>query len=204
MTGTMIAQHDTPSSSTSSVAAGSADSTMPYLTSPDTARTSPDTARTSPDTASASPDTSSIGPYVPGSIPLPKISLLPPENGKTGQIADKILMPRQLPHLPPGHTQTVPMYNISYPDRPGKRELVPFNEILQHVSLRELERWEDQCPHLRKEQKQQKAKARRQELRKQRQKEKEEGPKTRMVTRATRKRTGEVLLDKLNPSVGKY
>lgn len=96
---------------------------------------------TTPDAASADLSTARIGPYVPGSIPLPQISLLPPENGTTGQIVDKILMPRQLPHFLPGQTQTVAMYDISYPDRPGKRELVPFNEILRHVSLRELERW---------------------------------------------------------------
>ncbi|KAK4032151.1 hypothetical protein C8A01DRAFT_41399, partial [Parachaetomium inaequale] len=89
-----------------------------------------------------------IGPYIPGSMPPPRISLRQPRNGTTGYIIDRIMMPRSLPHFSPGHKQTVAIYYIGYRDRPIERGLVPHNEILQHVSLRELEEWEDQLPQM--------------------------------------------------------
>ena len=51
------------------------------------------------------------------------------------------------------------------------------------------------------EQKRQKEKARRQELKEQRKRERENGPTTEMVKRATRRRTGAELLDKLDAKV---
>ncbi|KAH6857022.1 hypothetical protein B0I37DRAFT_412894 [Chaetomium sp. MPI-CAGE-AT-0009] len=142
--------------------------------------------------AGASTDASAarIGPYVPGSIPPPQISLRQPENGTTGQIVDKIMTPLQLPHRSPGHTKTVAMYCISYPDRPEVRELVPYSEILRHVSPRELERWEDELPQRAEEDKRRKAQARREQLNERRKRERERGPATEMVTRAKRRRTG--------------
>jgi hypothetical protein len=74
-------------------------------------------------------------------MPPPRISLRQPKNDTTGYIIDKIMMPRSLPHFPPGHKQTVAIYYVGYRDRPIERGLVPYNEILQHVSLRELEEW---------------------------------------------------------------
>ncbi|KAK3290463.1 uncharacterized protein B0H64DRAFT_378669 [Chaetomium fimeti] len=129
-------------------------------------------------TTSADVSRAQIGPYVPGTIPPPRISLRQPENGTTGRIVDKIMAPRRLPHFPPGHTQTVAMYYISYPERPGERELVPFSEILRHVSPRELERWENELPQ------------RAEEEKRRRKREMDEGGTPGMVTRAKRRRTG--------------
>jgi hypothetical protein len=79
--------------------------------------------------------------YVPRSIPPPKISLRQPDNGTTGYIIDKFMMPRDLPHFPPDHTQTVAIYYVGYRDNPLARDLVPYDKLLEHVSLRELEEW---------------------------------------------------------------
>ncbi|KXX80002.1 hypothetical protein MMYC01_203437 [Madurella mycetomatis] len=88
---------------------------------------------------------STIGPYIPNSgPPPPKPSLLPPLNSTTGYVIDKLMLARRLlDHQPPHDTQLIAVYYVGYTDRPTARALVPYFEILEHVSLRELERWED-------------------------------------------------------------
>ncbi|KAK4112698.1 hypothetical protein N656DRAFT_805141 [Canariomyces notabilis] len=107
-------------------------------------RTGPATASTADDEARRQELEAKIAefrPYVPGSgPPPPKISLLPPVNGTTGYIIDQMPLPRRVPG---GETQDIAVYYIGYADRPGERALVPYFQILEHVSPRELEWWND-------------------------------------------------------------
>ncbi|KAK4234610.1 hypothetical protein C8A03DRAFT_37604 [Achaetomium macrosporum] len=113
------------------------------------------------------------GAYVPRSIPPPKISLRQPDNNTTGFVIDKIMMPRDLPEFPPGHTQTVAIYYVGYRDKPLARGLVPYDKILEHVSLRELEEWEDKLPELKKQSRRENRKAMREERKEERQRQEE-------------------------------
>ncbi|KAL2018363.1 hypothetical protein VTK56DRAFT_898 [Thermocarpiscus australiensis] len=84
-----------------------------------------------------------FGLYTPGSgPPPPPISLLPPTNKTTGYIIDKFMIPRRLPGPLPHKVQVIAVYYVGYTDRPSARALVPYFEILGHVSPRELEDWE--------------------------------------------------------------
>lgn len=95
--------------------------------------------------SSSTTTTTTIGPYIPNSgPPLPTLSLMQPLNGTTGYIIDRLMLPRRLPnHRPPHNQQTIAVYYVGYADRPLERALVPYSEILEHVSPRELERWEE-------------------------------------------------------------
>ncbi|KAK3306406.1 uncharacterized protein B0T15DRAFT_491957 [Chaetomium strumarium] len=113
------------------------------------------------------------GGYVPRSTPPPKISLRQPDNKTTGYIIDKVMMPRHFPHFPPGHTQTVAIYYVGYRDNPLARGIVPYDKILEHVSLRELEDWEDKLPALVKQSARENKKARAEEKEQVRQRQEE-------------------------------
>ena len=112
-------------------------------------------------TAAAAALTPTIGPYIPNSgPPPPRISLLPPDStatatatatsagagagaDTTGYIIDKLMLARRLPGRAAHETQLIAVYYVGYGDRPRARALVPYFEILRHVSPRRLEEWED-------------------------------------------------------------
>lgn len=113
--------------------------------------------------------TPTIGRYIPNSgPPPPRISLLPPDStakatatatatatsssagasagagtDTTGYIIDKLMLARRLPGRAAHETQLIAVYYVGYGDRPRARALVPYFEILRHVSPRRLEEWED-------------------------------------------------------------
>ncbi|KAK1758894.1 hypothetical protein QBC47DRAFT_397716 [Echria macrotheca] len=84
--------------------------------------------------------------YVGGSGPrLAPIFLLPshPTNS-TGRIVDKVTRKLLLPGSAPGDVRTITLYVVQQSDTADSKKMVPYSEVLDHVSPRELERFEDE------------------------------------------------------------
>ena len=179
-------QPETASSNPSAVAAAdrSAQYNLPYR--PAAAAAPPTTLSTAANNAVPNRE---AGAYTRGSGPPPaQISLLPPLNNTTGYIIDKATLNRRLPD---GARQLITVYYVGYADgRIMNRALVPYFEILQHVSPRELEEFEGRVEEMIAENEREMEEDRRREVGELRRLEVERGVTTGRVTRGMRRRLG--------------
>ncbi|KAL2124871.1 hypothetical protein VTJ04DRAFT_1236 [Mycothermus thermophilus] len=81
----------------------------------------------------------SIRKYVPGSIPPPRISLVPPRDS-TAYIIDKLVL--QTDESMNNTARRLAYYHIGFTDAPAVKILVPCHKALDYVSPWEMEDWE--------------------------------------------------------------
>jgi hypothetical protein len=177
-------QPETPSSTPSAAAARSTQDNLSYQ--PTAVAAPPTTLSTAANNAGPNHE---AGAYTRGSGPPPApISLLPPLNNTTGYIIDKTTLNRRLPD---GARQLITVYYVGYSDgRTMNRALVPYFEILEHVSPRELEEFEGRVEEMIAENEREMEEDRRREVGELRRLDVERGVTTGRMTRGMRRRLG--------------